>query len=222
MKALLLAVATAFAFQARAKAQILTLTPSAQSIDGVTIAKSATVTVDNQSQALTTVAAGLRKHWIAFFSLNVYVGQLLVNDPSVLVKTDSGILPSTDQVRLGAIMMTFVRSVSVGQMVTAYRDGLDKNYHSTIDQVLKEPAVVDFFNKVKEGGDVESGQTVTLLLAREPNGQEVLTYDNGKGYVKPVVGGAGFLHTIYAIWLGAGGKGVTDLKSQWLKWKPAP
>ncbi len=219
MKALLLAIATAFAFQAQAKAQLLTTTPSSQKLAGVTIAKSAMTMVNKQPVKLTTVAAGIRQDKPFFSEDNIYVGQLMVDNPSVIVKTNSGFLTSSDNVKVGAITMSFVYFwVPESDIYKAFQDAFVANH---VD--MKNKSISAFLNVVSAAGSAGKNQTVTLLMVREPNGQRVLTYDNGAGYVGHVTGGPGFLHAIYSVWLGQPADyEIAKLKNQWLNWKPAP
>lgn len=219
MKSILIILAFIVAAPAFATQSVIKFVPGTQTLDGVNVSKGATVTVAGQQVALTTVAAGIRQHTVLFFHPDIYVGQLLVSNPSVLVKTDADFLPSSDHVNVGAIVMNFVYShVTMGQIFSAYRDALNKNNVNTSAADFSGPN--GFFGLVRQEGDAHKGQTVTLLLSRDSSGKETLTYDNGKGVVKNMTGAPGFLHSIYSIWLGApADSDIAKLKSEWLSWK---
>ncbi len=224
MKALLLAMAAAFAFQA--KAQTLKFVPGAQTLDGVNVAKGATATVDNQAVNLTTVAAGIRQAKVVWSNKDIYVGQLMVNDPSILVKTPADLLASSDHIKVGAITMSFVYwYVPESSIYSAYQDAFRANNIDPTKDItlLDQTNHTGFLDIVNQAGSAGTNQTVTLLMVREANGTETLTYDNGNGYVGHVAGGPGFLHKIYSIWLGVpADQYIAALKTQWMNWKATP
>lgn len=218
---LVLAAALLTSLGSFANAEMLTLKPGPNSINGVNVSTSATATLkmDNKTTSnfdLTTVGAGLRNKQV-IFNIPVYVAQMMMSDSARFVKSANGALPSIDNETSVAIRMSFLRDVDAQTVATSFQDSFDANKISA-----RDPDVVQFMNVVNKNGDVKSGGTLTIFITKNADGSETLAYENLKPGtdVQPAViqVGKDMAHKIMSIWLGnPADSGLADLKAALLK-----
>lgn len=172
MKKHFLAGLAAFLVTQSVFAGVLTLNGDSQRIDNVAIASDGSATVEGRTSALTLAGAGLRAKKVVF--INVYVAQLLMNDPS-----------------------RFVRTVGSGDVQNAFRDSLLANQVDPDSESVKA-----FLDAVSAGGDAVNGKTLVIVGEKLADGTEVITFENNQGQAIPIHGASGFVKQIFSIWLG--------------------
>lgn len=193
-------MALAFAMAATANASLLTLEKGNSAIAGVNLAKSATAAVgaDKANVTLTNVGAGLRNKKVLFTNVKVYVTQLLVSSPTRFAKGKMNeALKSLDDSSTVALMLSFVRDVEAEKVQTAFRDGLIAN---KVD--FKDPAIAAFLKAVETSGDASDGKSMVILMNKNSDGTEELSYEPTNGNVTVVKGEKGLTQKIMSIWLG--------------------
>lgn len=200
-----------------ANAELLKLQGELKNIDGVTVAAGATAVVDGKEVPLTTVASGMRKKFvIGPIGTSVYVLQLMANKPEAYVKSNAGTeaLDSLDQSTVMAAYLEFVYNPSADQVTNAFIDALKAN---GVD--IASGDVAQFLASVKAGGNMQAGDTMTMLISKTATG-ETLSYETAAG-VAPVVNGApGLGKKVMSMWLGkiaASDKGLKELKNELTK-----
>jgi hypothetical protein len=212
---LILAATLIASMSSLAAADILTLKPGPNAINGVNISTGATASIDANKTTidLTTINAGLRAKQV-IFSIPVYVAQLLLSDPSRYVHTANGALPSIDNEQTVAMRLTFLRDVDAQTIATSFQDGLDANKISA-----KDPDIAGFMKAVTQGGDVKNASSVTILITKNADGSETLAYENGVNAAPTIVKGSkDFMHKVMSLWLGnTADSGLADLKKELVK-----
>ncbi len=197
MRFLILALFLAHFLALTAQASLLTFQPGANEIEKVKISNGASGIVENQAIKLTTVGSGLRYKKVAFVKASVYVGELLVEDPSKFVRTLDGALPSIDLQNALAIRMTMLRDVDAKKMMEAFQEGLKMNGISMDREVIK-----DFLAAVQAGAEAKEGKAALVLIFKNPAGGESLIYEDFNGKITFMNAEKGLARTIFSIWLG--------------------
>ena len=143
----------------------------------------------------------------------MYVAQLMVADESRFVKTDAGALPSLGAIKQSAIRLTFLRTVDAATVMGNFKTSLEKNGVATSDA-----GVASFLGAVAKGGEAKQGTSMTILIVKNPDGSETVTYENGSQAFDPITG-HDLTHKIMSIWLGvvAFDDGLKALKAEILK-----
>ncbi len=187
-----------------------------KTVENVSVNAGAVATLLNgQSINLTTLGAGLRSKKVLFINAKVYVGQLLTDNASQVKLDSSELLTQLNNNNANAFTMTFVRSVSADQLMTAFREGFNAN---NID--MNTPAIQGLLNAISVGGDINTNDVLVFLLTKNADGTETLSFQNQKGVVTSLAGGAdkSLASKILALWIGQGAdSGVTELKKQILQ-----
>ena len=178
-------------------ASVLTLSGESRKIDSVAIASNGSTVVEGRTSVLTSAGAGLRAKKVVFVNVHVYVAQLLMNDPSRFVRTDSGALESLDNEATVVVQMSFVRTVGSNEVQNAFRDSLVANQIDPESESIKA-----FLAAVSAGGDASNGKALTLVGEKLADGSEVVTYENNQGEATSIHSGAGFVKQVFSIWLG--------------------
>jgi len=210
MKALVLALTLAIG--ASASAGVLTTTPSKKTIEGVTVAASATATVDGNNLSLTTVGAGLRTKKVLIAKVKVYVATLLATDPGAFARKDGQALGSLASQSGAAIQLTFLRGVDAATVQSSFKEALTANNVS-----LNKSEINAFLKAVAASGDARDGKTLTIAYASTANGDSIV-YEGTEGAATTVRGPKGFAKDIFSIWLGnPSDNGVAELKTQLLQ-----
>lgn len=195
-----------------AQASLLKLEKGARSIQGVNISRSAEATIDAQTIHLGTVGAGLRWKKILLTKVNVYVAQLLLENPERFVKTDKDALKSLEDSNTVAIQLTFLRTVDAPTVQSSLRQALLIN---KVD--LNNESVKAFLDAVKNGGDATSGNNMTIVLQKHSDGSETLVYEDSMNKQAEIKSDKGLTQKILAIWLGnPADEGVASCKSDLL------
>lgn len=165
-------------------------------IQGVRIARSATVSSEGRVYKLRLAGAGLRSRQVAFLEFGVYVAEVFMDEPENFVKTQGGALPSLDRQKAIAIRFTFLRDVTGKEMRDAFTEGLAYN-----GVYYKSGPVRELLNAM-ERGEVKQGSTVNILAERLANGMEQISFENGQRRVAAVRGEPGLVRAIFSIWFG--------------------
>jgi hypothetical protein len=174
-------------------AGILTLEDSASKVGNVTISKGGKLEVDGRSSSLITVAAGVRSKLGGL--VKVYVGELLVGDKNKFAcKADA--LASLANQKAVAVKMTMLYSISADDLEKAFNDGFENN------EISETPAIKAFVAAVKAGGRPASGTKIAFSGEKLEDGSEVVTYENPAGKATSIKGGAGFVKSVFSLWLG--------------------
>lgn len=199
MRALFIAVSLFFA--ANANAALVTPAEATEVFNNQAVSAGGTVSINGQDVVLDTVMAAMRTKVTAFvITTEVYVVQFLVNKPADFVKSAAGnesleSLYSTQDVV--AVKMDFKYAVEAKQLFGAFATALKVN---GVD--LKREDIKTFLGNVKDGGDVPVGSALTLLLTKNADGSETVSYENNKGDVTVLTAPAGINKSILAMWLG--------------------
>jgi hypothetical protein len=82
----------------------------------------------------------------------------------------------------------------------AFTDGIDNNNLNPNDADMKK-----FLAAIRAGGDIPNGSTLAFTGEKLADGSEAVTYENAKKQAVTIKGGAGFVHNVFALWLGNGG-----------------
>lgn len=176
-----------FASSFGAQADILTLGTSSKKVDGVKIYDTATTNVSGRTVPLTEKAAALRQKTVVVITKDVYVAQLLVADGGAYDTTKTASCPhgtpdasqnelkGLDTQKAVAIRLDFLYPVTASQFDGAFRDSFNAN---KID--WNTPAITQFLNAVNAGGDVKVGNSWTLVLEKNIDGKDVLSFSGRK------------------------------------------
>lgn len=216
MKALSLVLGLIFSANI-ASADLMSLQPATDKINGVTLSSTAVVSVDGADVTLTNVASGLRKKYLAIFGTPVYVAQVFAAQPELYTKSANGntSLDSLATQTVVSVRLDFVFNVSADKVYNAFVDALKEN---NVD--MSTGAVADFLSYVQNGGDASKGDSMTFLMVKNADGTETLTYEDPEMAIKTVTGPAGFSQQILAMWLGnisSNDKGLKELKAELVK-----
>jgi hypothetical protein len=188
-------------------AGILQLEDSAKQVSGVTISKGGKMVVEGRSTNLVTVAAGVRTRFSLF---PVYVGELLVNDSRKYVCQSGKALESLKDLNGIAVRLTMLRAIGMSDLQKAFTDGFDNN-----DVDANSPAIKKFIDAVAKGGDIPNNSVLGFTGEKLADG-EAVTYENATGKAVTVKGGAGFVSSIFSLWLGNPGSdgGLKSLRDK--------
>lgn len=178
-----------------ASADILTLTPGTQTLDGVTVASGGTLTLPSGPVTLTTATYGLRQKQVAVVNVKVYVLTVLSSDASAYQKSSIGAaLTSLDGMQANALRLDFVYAVSASTVESSFADAFSANNVDT-----SRPAIQNFLSAVSSGGAAASGKALTIAFDEKNN--QILYQDNS-GNVTTVAGDSTLLNDVLAIWFG--------------------
>ena len=201
--------ALVFAAQS-ASAGMLALEAGPNAIEGVNVAKSAVATLEGRSVALEAVGAGLRVKKVLFVPIKVYVAEMFVTKVADFIRDQSATvaLDSTDRMNAMAIRLQFVRDTTVDQLVEGFEKGLSANGASMAD-----PTVKALLDALRAGGEVREGQSITLMVERNADASETVTFETPKGEVKSLPAAKGIARLVVSLYLGkATDSGVENLK----------
>lgn len=183
----------AFVVTPSAFAGVLQLENSAKQVNGVTVSKGGKMVVQGRTTNVITVGAGLRTRFSLF---NVYVGELLVNDNKAYLCDPAKALDSVANLSGVAMRLTFLRAIGMSDLQKAFQDGFDNNNVDDSGAAIKQ-----FMAAVTAGGDIPNGAVLSFTGEKVADG-EIVTYENAKGTAVSVKGGAGFIKSIFSLWLG--------------------
>ena len=189
---LVLALAT-LTFAPSAFAGVLTLEDSASKVNGVTISKGGKMVVEGRTTNLITVGAGVRSKLGGI--VKVYVGELLVNDKNKFA-CGADALGSLKDLSGVAVKMTMQYSITADDLEKAFNDGFENN------DISETPAIKAFVAAVKAGGKPVSGAKIAFTGEKLEDGSEVVTYENPAGKATSIKGSAGFVKSVFSLWLG--------------------
>lgn len=144
------------------------------------------------SQSLTRTGTGIRQKKVVFIGVDVYRATLFVSDITKFVRKTDGMLAldSLSAMPVTALVLDFKRSVSGKDIANSFETALKKN------GVKDSPAITQFKNAVRDGGDVVDGQRVMLSASKG-----TLTCEFDKKTVR-IEGDAQFIRDVFSIWLG--------------------
>ncbi|MGZ3808688.1 MAG: chalcone isomerase family protein, partial [Bacteriovorax sp.] len=150
-----------------ASAGVLSLENGNRSIEGVNIAKEATLTLPGTtaSEKLDFIGAGLRSKKVLVANVKVYVAQLFLDNAGKFVRTEAGAVKSLADMKAGAIHLTFLRSVDASTVQVSFRDALEAN-----DVDTNNKGVAAFLAAVKEGADAQNGKSMNISLKKDDKG----------------------------------------------------
>ncbi len=187
-------ILSALVWAPSAFAGVLVLENSASKVSGKVISKGGKMEIEGRSTDLVTVGAGLRKRFGLF---SVYVGELLVSDKTKYVCESDKALDSLKDLSGLAVRLQFLRAIDKSDLQTAFSEGFENN---EID--ANNEAIQNFLEVVSAGGNVPNGAVLAFTGEKLGDGSEAVTYENAKGQAVTVKGGAGFVRSIFALWLG--------------------
>lgn len=194
-------------------AALLTTEGSGEKLEKVSLAPKATVSIENETVALSSIGAGLRNKKVVFVNVKVYVGQLYVASPESFKKNDAEALASLKNQKAVAIQLHFLRDVDGENVQKSFKEALNANKVDT-----STPAVKSFLEIVTKGGETKEGKALTIVGAQLKDGKEAIYYETTSGALSEINGDAGFIESIFSIWLGKpADDGVAQLKKSLLK-----
>ena len=198
-----------------ASAGVLTLEGGTNKINGVTIANSATLTSETNSEVekLDLIGAGLRTKHVIITDIKVYVTQLFFDNAGKFVRTNAGALTSLADMKAGAIHLTFLRDVDAQTVQTSFKDALKMN---NVD--LKNAGVTAFLAAVNDGADAAKDKSMNISLKKESDGKVTVVYENTDGDETTISGDETLFQAIFSIWLGqSADSGLETLKGTLIK-----
>lgn len=193
MSKILIALTT-LAIAPNAFAGVLTLEDSASKVNGVTISKGGKMVVEGRTTNLVTVGAGVRSKLGGI--VKVYVGELLVNDKNKYACSEAKSLESLKDLSGIAVKMTMQYNITADDLEKAFTDGFENN------NITETPAIKAFVAAVKAGGKPVSGSKLAFTGEKLEDGSEVVTYENAAGKAVSIPGTAGFVRSVFSLWLG--------------------
>jgi len=207
-------VLSSLLFVTVAHAGVFGLETGDRKIENVNIATSAAITTGSETQKLELLGAGLRAKKVLVTNVKVYVTQVFVDDASKFDRSSTAAaLASLDNMKAGAIRLTFLRDVDAGTVQVSFRDALEAN---NVD--INEQGVASFLNAVKDGADAQNGKSMNMSLTKLEDGTVQVVYENTKGEEETVVGDAKLFTAIFSIWLGTpADSGLATLQKALLK-----
>jgi hypothetical protein len=173
-------------------ATLSNVAPAGKALDGVQVSKSASLTVEGRSSALTTVGAGIRT---ATLGIHAYEGELLVSDKAAYCAGGKG-LANLAGVNAAAIRISVLFSFSKDKLIEALNAGFEAN-----DVDTSNPDVAKVLAAIQAGPDAPRGDLIVFAGERLPDGTEALTYENS-GKATTIHGKSGLVSSILALWLG--------------------
>lgn len=182
----------------------------------VKISVSATAQVNGQAVELTTVGSGVRKREIlaGLGIIPAYVVEVLVSEPARFSKKADHALESLSDIQVAALQVTALRSLTIAQLDSGFRAAFKANGI----EARNDADVSAFLNALAQGGDATAFSTLTILLAKNADGSEVLTFESPKGKVSSAKGAKGFTKKIFSMILGTPVDAqVAELKAEVLK-----
>jgi len=212
MKMLIASLVLLSAFSANAG--ILSTTPGNQQIQGVSIATSASLTLNGNTETLSLLGSGLRSKKVIIANIPVYVAQLFATSSQAnqFVRTDSGALGSLSGVHTVVLSLTFLRNVDAPTVMQSFNDALKANNISATDADMAA-----FLQAVTQGSDPIQGKTMIFALEKNADGTESITYEDTNGKDTTIQGTAGLTQRVMAIWLGTpADSGLVTLKASLL------
>lgn len=196
---LLAFVLAAVVMSVTAQAAVLKLDEGKSAKQGVNISAGGTATVNSKDYPLTTVGSGLRQKRV-FAVVKVYIAQLLVGDTTKYVKSEADALSSLANENAYAMNLTFLREVPMEKLTSAFEEGFAANHVS-----MNDPDIKKFMEMVSAGGAGEESGTLSVIVVRNDDGTETVTYEmirSHQPYVGSVTGAAGLGKKVFALWLG--------------------
>lgn len=190
-------------------AGVLSIENGTKKIEGVSVARSAKF----ENQTLDFIGAGVRTKKVLVANVKVYVAQVFLDNAGKFVRTPAGALKSLEDMKTGAVHLTFLRGVDASTVQISFRDALEAN-----DVDASDAGVAAFLNAVKEGADAKEGRSMNITLKKNDDGTVSVVYENTSGVEKTVKGGKNLFKAILSIWLGEpADSGLEALRSQILK-----
>ncbi len=185
-------------------------------IEGVPVPSSGTLKLET-SVPVTLLGIGVRKNRIRGVERKISVTQLFGSDPKKFVRTPNGALDSLAKMRSAALRFTSFQSVRANIAYLFYLRGIKKL------GIHKSEALQKYLDAVIGAGDSAIGgsgpaqQSIVVASYHSPTGEEIF-YQDQNGKVTKIIGGAGFIKTIFSFWLGeSADNGLAVLKSNLLK-----
>lgn len=164
------------------------------SVSGVRLSGSIATAVENRTSELKLFGAGLRSKYL----FAVYVVQFYGNDPSKLVRTDDGLLPSLDSQQTVAMTLTFRRDVTAEQIQGAFQEGFDAN---GVD-VTSAP-IAALLDAASKSGVAKNGKVMTFVGETLADGTTAVTFESTQGDSTTIHGDKSFVRNVMSLWLGS-------------------
>lgn len=180
-----------------ASAGALEGTPGSKEVEGVKISREAKLTVAGRTHTLRLFGAGLRAKKVAFFTPKVYVGELLVSEPSKLPRQPAEALQALPQQKAVVMRLTFLRDVSAEKVEGALRDGFSLNKVNVASAPIKA-----ILAAVLAGGEVKEGKSILFVGEFLPGGKEVVSFENAAEKLTSIDGESGSVRSLFSAWLG--------------------
>jgi hypothetical protein len=122
-------------------------------------------------------------------------------------------MKSIQDMKAGAIHLTFLRGVDAPTVQTSFKDALEAN-----DVDLNNKGIVAFLAAVKNGADAQDGKSMNMSLRKDDKGVVTVVYENTNGTESTITGDDTLFKGILSIWLGeSADNGLAVLKAAILK-----
>jgi hypothetical protein len=195
MKNLFLVLTAVMTFASSSFAGVLKLEKGPVNLTSskINVAKGATATVDGKPVTLESVGAGIRTKFV----FDVYVANLMMDSASRFVRTSDGALASLENSNTVAMLMSFNHDVGASDVQVNFRNALVLN---KVD--INKPEIKAFLAAVTKGGDIDKGQSLTMMVHKNSDASEVLTFEDNNGKVTTIKGEKGLTQSIMSIWVG--------------------
>lgn len=191
-------------------AQLKTETTS-KKFENVKLIKSVTLQNDDQTESqMTAVSYGLRKKAIfGLVPLNIYVAQLLVTNPTKLVKTEEGFLTSLKEAGPIQLHLTFLKNLPGEKISDSFKDGLEAN---NIDVKKLPPPLEKVLQEVAAVGEFKEGDNFSITVNWTAD-KAIVYLTDAKLKMKTIMDSKDFADQLLSIWFGK----TTDAKLADLK-----
>lgn len=158
---------------------------------------------------LKRVGTGVRQKKILFIGVDVYRATLFASEPSFSRDPKgSAALDSLQSMKARAIQLRMLRSLSSEDILKSFEAALQEN------GVKDSPSLFEFKKAIKNGGDIASGDLVTLSVDNEKN---LLICEQGKSKTE-IKGDAKLFRDVFSIWLGKpADSGLANLRETLIK-----
>lgn len=166
--------------------------------------------IQSLAVTLTPVGSGVREKKFLFVGVDVYQATLSVSDPASFVRDtkDNKALDSLKNMKARSLLLKFKRDVSATKILESFEAALKSN------NVVESPAMTQFKKAILNGGDVKTGESVTISIDKD---KSVLVCEQNAGRVE-IKGDDTFFQNVFSIWLGkSADSGLEKLKDKLIK-----
>ncbi|NUM57353.1 MAG: chalcone isomerase family protein [Bdellovibrionaceae bacterium] len=194
-------------FQMCSSAETINVVSSQKKLNGVTL--SSEISLKEKKIFLKNIGAGLRVKKKFVMNFDVYVGELLVQEPEKVKKNENEVLESLVQQKAVGFQLTFLRSVEMEAIKNSFQEAFRAN---SID--INSTDIKEFLEKVVEMGNMQKGEHFSVIVTKNEKASESLLLVDKKNNVLQFKDGQ-WSKNIFSIWFGkTEDPGVQKMRSQ--------